>query len=76
MTCENCLEVCIVGLVVGRNYVWCLAIVVIFMRFEQAGGKRCRGYLNVINLGWRCKSRKEGSFHRKDRFSLCNIIVL
>ena len=25
---EDCLEVCHVGLVVGSNYVWCLAIVV------------------------------------------------
>ena len=35
---EDCLEVCFVGLVVGENYVWCLVLVVVFMRFE--GGKR------------------------------------
>ena len=35
------------------NYVWWLAIVVIFMRFGQAGAKRCGGCLKVINWGWR-----------------------
>ena len=35
---EDCLEVCFVGLVVGENYVWCLVLVVVFMRFEV--GKR------------------------------------
>ena len=35
---EDCLEVCLMGLVVGRN---CLVIVVIFMGFGQAGAKRC-----------------------------------
>ena len=39
MTCEDCLEVCFVGLVLGRNYVWYLVIVVIFMRFGQAGAE-------------------------------------
>ena len=34
--CEDCLE----GLL-GRNYVWCLVIVVIFLRLGQAGTKRC-----------------------------------
>ena len=27
-------------------------------------------------MGWRCKSQKEGSFHRKGRFWLCNTAVL
>ena len=35
---ENCLELWFVGLVVGRNYVWCLVIVVICMVF--GGAKR------------------------------------
>ena len=34
---EDCLEVCFVGLVVRRNYEWCLVIFVIFvMRFGGA----------------------------------------
>ena len=39
------------GLVVGRNYVWCLDIAVIFMGFEQAGAKRCGEWFKVINWG-------------------------
>ena len=41
VACEDCLEVWFVGLVVGRNYVWCLAIVVIIMGIGQVGEKRC-----------------------------------
>ena len=33
---EDCFEVFLVGLVVGRNYVWCLVIVIISMGFEGA----------------------------------------
>ena len=33
---ENCLEICFVGLVVRGNYVWCLVIFVILMRFGVA----------------------------------------
>ena len=58
------------GLVVGRSYVWCLVIIVIFMGFGQAEAKRCGGCLKVINWGWRRKSQKGGSFHREERFSL------
>ena len=76
VACEDCLEVCFVGLVVERICVWCLAIVAIFMGFGQAGAKRCGGCLKVINWGWRCKSQKGSSFHREDRFSLCNTAVL
>ena len=37
MACEDCLEVCLMGLVVvGRKYVWCLVIVVICMGFGQS----------------------------------------
>ena len=39
------------GLVVGRNYAWCLIIVVIFMGFGQAGAKKSGRYLKVINWG-------------------------
>ena len=76
VACEDCLEVCFVGLVVERICVWCLVIVAIFMGFGQAGAKRCGGCLKVINWGWRCKSQKGGSFHREGRFSLCNTAVL
>ena len=76
MACEDCLEVCFVGLVVGSNYVWCLVIVVIFIGFGQAGAKRCGGCLKVINWGWQFKSQKGDSFPRKGRFSLGNTAVL
>ena len=76
VACEDCLEVCFVGLVVERICVWCLVIVAIFMGFGQAGAKRCGGCLKVINWGWRCKSQKGGSFHREGRFSLCNTAIL
>ena len=74
MACEDCLEVCFMGLVIGRNYVWCLVIVVIFMRFGQAGAKSCGGCLKVINCGWR-KSQKRGTlFIGKAGFSLCLLL--
>ena len=76
MTCEESLEVCFVGLVVGRDYVWCLVIIVIFMGFGKSGGKRCGGYLDVINWGWQCKSQIRDSFYREGWFSLCNTVVL
>ena len=55
MACEDCLEVCFVGLVVERICVWCLAIAAIFVGFGQAGAKMCGGCLKVINWGWRWK---------------------
>ena len=60
MACEDCLEVCFVGLVVERICVWCLVIVVIFMGFGQAEAKRCGGCLKVINWGSN-KSHKRGT---------------
>ena len=75
MACEDCLEVCFVALVLGRNCIWCLIIVVIFMKFGQAGTKRCGGCLKVINCGWQ-KSQKGNSFHMEGRFSLCNTAIL
>ena len=53
------------GLVVGGNYVWCLVIVFIFMRFGQAKAQRCGGRFKVINWGWLCKAQREGSFYRE-----------
>ena len=46
VACEDCLEVCFVGLVVERICVWCLVIVARFMRFVQAGAKSCEGCLS------------------------------
>ena len=66
----------IVGLVVEMICVWCLLIVAIFMGFGQAGEKRCEACLKVINSRWQWKSQKRGSFHREDKFSLCNTAVL
>ena len=62
VACEDCLEVCFVGLVLGRNYVWCLDIVVIFMRFGQAGVEWCGECLKVINCHKRLKTHKN---HKK-----------
>ena len=70
------LKVCFIGLVVGRNYVWCLVIFVIFMEFGQAWAKRCEGCLKVINWGCQSKSQKGGLSHREDRFLLCNAAAL
>ena len=63
VSCEDCLEVCIVGLLVRRICVWCVVIVVIFKGFRQAGTKRSGGCLKVIYWRWRCKLQKGGSFH-------------
>ena len=62
---RTALKFCFIGLVVGRNYVWCLVIVVIiFMGFGQAGAKRQR-CLSVIIWRWRCKSQKGDLFIEK-----------
>ena len=64
------------GLVLETNYVWCLAIVVMFMRFDkQERAKRCGGCLKVINCMWR-KSQKGDSFHTEGRFTLSNTAIL
>ena len=76
MACEDCLEVCFVGLVVERICVWCLVIVAIFMRFGQAGAKRCGGMLKGHQFGVVMQVTQGGSFHREGRFSLCNTAVL
>ena len=75
VACEDYLEVCFVRLVLGRNYAWCLVIVAIFMRFGQTGAKRSMGCLKLINCRWQ-KLQKGDSFHRADRFLLCNTAIL
>ena len=62
---EDCLEVCVMGLVVGGNYVGCLFIVVIFMGFGVA--KR-----SVTAM---LATRKD-NYYGKEGFSLCNTAVL
>ena len=75
VACEDCLEVCFVGLVVEKICVWYFVMVAIFIRFGQADAKRCGGCLKVTIGGWRCKSQK-GALHREDRFSLCNCYIV
>ena len=57
MAWEDNLEVCFVGLVKEKNYVWCIVMVVIFMGFGLVRAKRCGGCLKVIN--WRCKVEEQ-----------------
>ena len=68
------------GLVVGGNYVWCLVIVFIFMRFGQAKAQRCGGRFKVINWGGYARHKERALFIGKrvgeGGFALCNIIVL
>ena len=45
---EDSLEVFFVGLVIERNYVWCLVTVVIFMGFGGTGARKCEGRFKVI----------------------------
>ena len=65
MACEDCLEVCFVGLVLGRNYVWCLDIVVIFMRSGQEGAKKVSGMLKSHKL--RVEKVTKGGLFSKGR---------
>ena len=67
VACEDCLEVCFVGLVVKRICVWCLVIVAVFMVW---------GMLKSHQLGVKMRATKGGSFHMEGRFSLCNTAVL
>ena len=69
MACEDCLEVCFVGLVVERISVWCLVIASIFMVW---------GKLKSHQLGVAMQVTKGagGSFYKEGRFSLCNTAVL
>ena len=55
---KDCLEVCFAGLMVGRNYVWCLAVVFIFMGFE--GAKRSDGESFKVIVWGGNTSHKEG----------------
>ena len=68
---EDCLEVCFVGLGVGRIFVCCL--VNCQMEFGQVGSKRCGEMLKSYQLG---VAMQGDSFHRENRFSLCNTAVL
>ena len=60
MACEDCLELCFVGLVVETICVWYLVIVAVFMGFGQAGAKRCGGCLihQLSSIGGGDASRK------------------
>ena len=57
---KDYLEVCIVGLVVGGNYAWCLVIVVIFMGFKGAKESGEKSFKVIISGG--NASHKEGQF--------------
>ena len=75
MACEDCFEVCFVGLVVERICVWCLVITAIFVGFGQAGAKMCGGCLKVINWTWWCKSQKGALFIEKAGSHHCVILL-
>ena len=74
MACEDCLEVCFVGLMVERICVWCLVIAVIFMGFGKA--RAGVGMLKSHQLGVAMQVKKGGSSHWEGSFSLCNTAVL
>ena len=63
MACEDCLELCFVGLVVETICVWYLVIVAVFMGFGQAGAKRCGGCLihQLSSIGGGDASHKRGA---------------
>ena len=73
---EDCLDFCLEGLVVGRNYVWCLVIVVIFMGFREAGVKRCGELLKVIIRGGNLLKRLTKYYKRVYRIPLFIIFLL
>ena len=61
-------------LLVGENYVWCLVVVVVFMRF---GGVRKWGEALKLSHGVVTQATKGGSsFYGETGFSLCNTAVL
>ena len=66
---EDCREVCFVGLVVGRNYVWYLVIVVMFMEFGLAGATRWGGCLNSL-IGCGDASHKRRTLRREGSHSV------
>ena len=77
VTCEDCLEVCFVGLVVEWICVWRLVILAIFVRFGQARAKKYGGMLKSHQLGVAMQVIKGGLFSKREgRFSLCNTAVL
>ena len=74
MACEDCLEVCFVGLVVERICIWCLVIVAIFMGFGQAAAKRCGDSQNS-SIGGCDASHKRGAFFIGKAGSHCVIYI-
>ena len=58
---------------VGGNYVWCLAIVVIFMGSGEA--KRWGDALKSL-FGVAMQAKRRENFYEKGGFSLCNTAVL
>ena len=76
---EDCLEVCFVGLVVGRNYVWCLVIVVvgvvIILVMGFGGAKRWGDALKSL-FGVVIQATRSDNFYEKGEFSLCSTAVL
>ena len=77
MACEDCLEVCFVGLVVETICVWCLVIVAVFMGFGQAGAKRCGGCLihQLSSIGGGDASHKRGALFIGKAGSHCVILL-
>ena len=76
MACEDCLEVCFVGLMVERICVWCLVIAVIFMGFGKAGAGV--GMLKS-SIGGGYASQKRGLFSLGRQFlamQYCCIVKL
>ena len=69
---QDCLEVCLVGLVVGRIFVWCLVSCHIYGIWTSRS-KKVWGMLKSHQLG---VGMQGGSSHREGRFSLCNTAVL
>ena len=79
---EDCLQVCFVGTVVGRNYVWCLVIIFIFHIFsylwalEEQGGKGSLQLSFEVAMQATRGGRERGSFYGEGGLSQCNTAVL
>ena len=67
-------DVCLMGLGVGGNYVWCLAIVVIFMR--TGGVKRWGAGGSVLKPIFEVANHDGGGQLLCGNFSLCNTAIL
>ena len=75
---EEYLKVCFVGLVVSENYVWCLAIFVIFMGFWIWRIKKEVGdaLKSPFAVAMQAASRGRDSFNEEVGFPLCNNAAL